>query len=78
MNHVPPDLKRMIDETERLFSEIRLLRGKDRPTVAELRKLAVLRAELLRTCPPERYAWLNGLPVIDILKTLNQQEEKTQ
>ena len=74
MIHVPQELQRMIAETNRLSAEIQRIREKERPNVAEMRRLALLKAELLCNCPPERYAWVDGLPVVDILKTLSQQE----
>ena len=76
MIHVPPELQRLILETDRLTLAIRMLRVKPRLTDPDLRRLARLKADLLVVCPPERYAWIDGLPVVDILKTLHQQTER--
>jgi hypothetical protein len=79
MIHVPPELNRMLLETDDLVTRIMLLKEKKRMTMRDLHHLAVLKTELLKICPPERYAWVDGLPVVDILKTLHlhQTEKET-
>lgn len=78
MIRMPLELRNLVSETETRLSAIAILRARSRLTTAELRKLALLNARLLILCPPERYAWIDGLPVVDILKTLNQQEMEVQ
>lgn len=74
MNHLPPELRRLVIETDRVAAEIRNLKSKKRLPLADLRQIACHKARLLQMCPPERYAWIDGFPVADILKTLHQQE----
>lgn len=76
MIHFTPELQRLVLESDRLSGEIQLLRSKKRITVADLRQLAGLKAELLQMCPPARFVWLDGLPVADILKTLSNIEKE--
>lgn len=78
MIHVPPELQRLILETDRLALAIRMLRAKPRLRDLDLRRLARLKADLLVVCPPERYAWIDGLPVVDILQTLHQQQTERE
>ena len=75
---MPQELTLMLTETDRLTTAIRLLRAKKRLTLTELKQLAGLKADLLQLCPADRYAWREGLPVIDILKTLQQIETEKE
>lgn len=78
MIHMPAELKTIVSETERLLTEIGQLKAKKRPLVADLRKIAELKTELTAICPPERYAWVDGLPVADILKKLHKIEKENE
>ena len=75
MIHLPPELRNLIAETDRCLLAITLLRCRNPLTTAELRRLAELKAALLQMCPRERYSWIDGLPVVDILKTLHNQNK---
>jgi len=75
MIHLPPELSKLISETDHCLLAITLLRCRNPLTTAELRQLALLRARLVVLCPAERYAWKDGLPICDILKTLHKQNE---
>lgn len=70
MDKLPPNLTRLVSETDRLTKEITMLRAKRRLTIADLRKIACFKADLLHLCPPSRYVWVLGSPVADILKFL--------
>ncbi len=74
---MPNELAAMIAETDRLAKEIQALRAKQHLTDADVKKLADLKAEILQICPPDRFAWVEAFPVVDILKTLQdiQKEE---
>lgn len=56
--------------TGEILREVRLLRAKPSLSESDLRRLAELRAELAILSPPERYGWVDGLPVVDILGEL--------
>jgi hypothetical protein len=68
---------RLITETNRITLEIRLLKSKHRLTDRDLQKLAGLKADLLRVCPSIRYDWIDGKPVVDILKSFQQIGKET-
>ena len=71
MMHMPPEIQLLVLHGNRIASEIqRLNAAKSRLQTADFKQLAILKAELLIVCPPERYVWLDGKPVVDILKTL--------
>lgn len=74
MNHEnpTPSADRLIIETNRLVLAIRLLKGKPRLTSRDLQELARLTTELLQVCPRRRYEWVDGLPVVDIVKSFQQ------
>ena len=76
MIKMPSELQGPLIESNRLAAEIRLLRNKKRLSIANLRRFADLRVEMLALCPPTRFVWIDGLPVADILKTLHQQTER--
>jgi hypothetical protein len=64
------DLKLIVSETSRLIAEARIIKAISAPTITDLRRLVAIRLELTRLCPPERYAWADGLPQVDILAEL--------
>jgi len=76
MTPLPPELKNIVAETERLLTAIRQLKAKKRRTVSDLRKIAELKTEISALCPPGRYAWVDGKPVVDILKKLDKIEKE--
>lgn len=76
MNYLPAELQHIVSEGDRLTEEIQLLRSKKRLTAADLRRLADLSAKLLKVCPTARYAWIDGIPACDILKTLQRIEKE--
>lgn len=78
MTRMPPELQRLIPETDRVAAEIRTLKSKKRLSLSDLRRLACHKARLLQICPPERYVWVDGVPVADILKTLSEQQSEME
>ena len=73
---MPTELIHMIQESDELVERIRTLKSKPRLTLSDLRELVNIKVELRRVCPADRYGWLDGRPVIDILKTLNTLEKE--
>ncbi len=71
---MPDELVHMILESDELQGRINALRAKPRLTLADLREIVNLKVEIQKRCPPNRYVWLNGRPVIDVLKSLNKIE----
>ncbi len=77
-NVMPDDQLQMVKESEELLGRIKLLRSKPRLTLADLKELVDLKLELRRVCPPGRFGWLDGRPIIDILKTTIQLEKENK
>jgi hypothetical protein len=75
-NELPGDIARLCMGSDALAREIRALKAKPHPRLVDLRRLVILTNELLRFCPPTRFAWVDGLPVIDILKILHEKESR--
>ncbi len=73
---MPDELTAMLAETERLVKEIGVIRAKQNLTDADIQKLADLKSELLKICPADRFAWVEALPAVDILKTLQSIQEE--
>lgn len=63
-------LKAICERTASVLKEIRALQSVEELSDENLERLAFLRTELRELCPPERYAWVDGLPVIDIAAEL--------
>jgi len=56
--------------SEKILHGIRELRSKPHPSLKDLRRLALLRADLAALSPRNRFGWIEGRPVIDILAEL--------
>lgn len=69
---IPAEIVSMVLESEKLKNEIQSLRNKPRLSLSDLRALANLKAELLMRCPPCRYLWNAGRPVVDIVRELTK------
>jgi hypothetical protein len=69
-----PSINQIITETDRLILAIRLLKAKPQLTDKDLRQLARLKADLILVCPPIRYNWKDGAPIIDILRDFREYE----
>ncbi len=60
------------ERTRQLLTEIRKLRSEKELSDRDLRRLANLRAALNGLCPPDRYLWADGVPVLDIVDELEK------
>ena len=67
-------LRKMYERTRYLLNAIGKLQVRENPSEEDIEQLAFLRTELAGLCPPERYAWIDGLPVIDIVAELAKLE----
>ena len=77
-NTMPDELVKIVVESDDLQERIKALRAKPRLTLADLKELVDLRLALRRVCPPGRFGWLDGRPIIDILKTTIQLEKENK
>lgn len=62
--------------TDTILSEARTIRSKPILNDTDLERLAELKIELISLCPPLRYAWHEGAPVMDIWAELLKTEEE--
>lgn len=62
-------LKKRVERTRSVIVEIRAIKQKA-PSEADVTRLIELRRELVELCPPDRYGWIDGRPVIDIIEGL--------
>jgi hypothetical protein len=69
-------LRKMYERTRYLLNAIGELQVRENPSEEDIEQLAFLRTELAGLCPPERYAWIDGLPVIDIVAELAKLEDE--
>lgn len=63
-------LLHIVNRTITIQAEIEIIRRRKDISAADCKRIAVLRAELLRISPPERFLWLGGKPVIDLFAEL--------
>jgi hypothetical protein len=75
---MPDEFVRIVMESDELLERIKVLRAKPRLTLTDLKELVDLKLALRRVCPPGRFGWLDGRPVIDILKTTIQLEKENK
>ncbi len=66
LNH----FKHQVEQTRSVIVEIRAIKQKEAPSEADVTRLIELRRELVELCPPDRYGWIDGEPVIDIIEGL--------
>ncbi len=64
------ELAAIHERTLSALKEVRALRSMANLSDHELERLACLLVELSELCPPERFAWVDGLPVIDVVAEL--------
>lgn len=69
-------LRKMYERTRYLLNAVGELQARENPSEEDIERLAFLRTELAGLCPPERYAWVDGLPVIDIVAELAKLEDE--
>jgi hypothetical protein len=62
----------VVNRTRALNIEIKTIRQHPDKTLSHFQRLALLRTELLRLCPPRRYVWLGGRPIIDLLSEVSR------
>lgn len=56
----------IVNRSQAINAEIKTIRQRPDLTLADFQQLASLRVDLLHLCPPQRYVWLAGRPVIDL------------
>jgi uncharacterized DUF497 family protein len=69
-------LRKIYERTRDLLKVSRELQSRENPSEADIEQLAFLVMELSELCPPERYAWIDGLPAIDIVAELTKIEDE--
>jgi len=67
---LPDELGKIQERTAEITAELRVLKRKQHLTDFDLKRIAELRSEVTSLCPPERFAWVDGRPVIDVLNEL--------
>jgi hypothetical protein len=56
--------------TQELIAQAKQIKNKPSLSDDDLRRLAELRIELVSLCPALRYAWREGIPIIDVWQQL--------
>jgi hypothetical protein len=60
----------IVNRTKTIQAEMEIIRRRKYMTLADSKRVAELRAELLRISPAERFLWLGGKPAIDLFAEL--------
>jgi hypothetical protein len=66
------NFKNIINRTQSIKAEIKTIRQCENVTLADCKRLALLRTELLQISPAERFIWVGGNPVIDLFYELSR------
>jgi len=75
MDNLPNKLVGQVERTNQILHEIKLIKATKNQKEQDLKRLALLVTELHEVCPPHRYAWVDGIPVIDIYHELIRLEK---
>lgn len=76
MKPMEAGLRKMHERTQCLLKAVSELQALENIAEADIEQLALLKTELLELCPPERYAWIDGLPKIDIVAELTKLDDE--